>query len=150
MRRHASEIAVALLVAANLAVVTLIVLVSTGTVGEQTPLTQPAVAHAQPVRPPPAPEPRAPAERVSQRAPAARPRVVSVIVSAVRGDCWISAHSDSQTGPLLAERLLAAGATLTLRARRIWLELGAAGNVDVSVNGKPRTIPLGTTQIVLN
>ena len=41
------------------------------------------------------------------------------------------------------------GETVTLRGRKIWLELGAAGNVDVSVDGKERPIPTGTTNVLL-
>jgi hypothetical protein len=52
-------------------------------------------------------------------------------------------------GAALVERLLRQGEKVTLRGRRIWLELGAAGNVDVLVNGRDRPIPSGTTNVVL-
>jgi hypothetical protein len=38
---------------------------------------------------------------------------------------------------------------VTLRGRKIWLELGAAGNVDVSVDGKARPVQSGTTKVVV-
>jgi hypothetical protein len=41
------------------------------------------------------------------------------------------------------------GETVTLHGRKIWLELGAGGNVDVSVDGKVRPVPSGTTNVVL-
>jgi len=47
------------------------------------------------------------------------------------------------------ERVLRQGETVKLRGRRIWLQLGAAGNVDVTVDGKDRQIPSGTTNVVL-
>jgi len=75
-----------------------------------------------------------------------QPRVQIV---ASRGDCWVSAHEGSPRGPALIERVLRTGATVTLRGRKIWLELGAAGNVDVSVDGKARPIPTGTTNVVV-
>ncbi len=76
--------------------------------------------------------------------------MLSVRIVAARGDCWVSARRGSKTGPVLADSVLTAGNTLSLRAQRIWLELGAAGNVDVSVNGRPHKIPTGTTQILLD
>ena len=72
-----------------------------------------------------------------------------VQIVASRGDCWVSAHEGSPRGAALVERILHAGETITLRARKIWLELGAAGNVDVSVDGIEQPIPTGTTNVVL-
>jgi hypothetical protein len=59
------------------------------------------------------------------------------------------AHAGSAAGPVLIERVVRSGEQVTLRARRIWLELGAAGNVDITLNGKARAIPSGTTNLVL-
>ena len=75
--------------------------------------------------------------------------VPRVQIVASRGDCWVSAHEGSPRGPALVERVLHTGETVTLRGRKIWLELGAAGNVDVSVDGKEQSIPTGTTNVVL-
>ena len=72
-----------------------------------------------------------------------------VQIVASRGDCWVSAHKGSPRGPALVARVLRTGETVTLRGRKIWLELGAAGNVDVSVDGKARRVPSGTTKVVL-
>jgi hypothetical protein len=77
---------------------------------------------------------------------AAEPRVQIV---ASRGDCWVSAHEGSPRGPALVERVVHTGETVTLHGRKIWLELGAAGNVDVSVDGKARPVPSGTTNVVV-
>jgi hypothetical protein len=75
---------------------------------------------------------------------------VRITLLASRGDCWVSAHEGSSSaGRVVLERLLAQGETVTLHGRKIWLSLGAAGNVDLSVNGRPRVIPTGTTSIVL-
>jgi hypothetical protein len=154
VRRRASDFVFALLVAASLGLAILAVLVATGhfvTSDMQEVPTQPAATKPRASRPPPPPEPPASQRHVSRaRRPAAgTPHAVSVVISASRGDCWVSAHRGSATGPVLAERVLTAGSTLSLRAPRIWLELGAAGNVDISVDGKPHDVPSGTTQIVL-
>ena len=76
-------------------------------------------------------------------------RLLLVTITASRGDCWISAHRGSATGPVLAQKTLLEGESTSLRGRKIWLELGAAGNVDVSVDGKARPIPTGTTNVVV-
>jgi hypothetical protein len=59
------------------------------------------------------------------------------------------AGASRSLGPALVERVLRTGETVTLRGRKIWLELVAAGNVDVSVDGKGRPIPTGTTNVVV-
>jgi hypothetical protein len=61
---------------------------------------------------------------ITQAAPAA-----AVVVRAVRGSCWIEAHRGTSSGPLLARRTLTEGETITFRASRVWLRLGAPWNV---------------------
>jgi hypothetical protein len=77
------------------------------------------------------------------------PSLATVIVTAARGDCWISARLGSETGRVLDERILAQGESATLRGARIWLSIGAAANVDVTVNGQDREIQSGTVAVVL-
>ena len=72
-----------------------------------------------------------------------------MIVTAARGDCWISARLGSETGRVLEERLLAQGESVTLRGARVWMSIGAAANVDVTVNGQDREIQSGTVAVVL-
>jgi len=95
--------------------------------------------------------PAAPSSVVSTTAPS-RPKLelarVSIVAS--RGSCWVSAHRGSANGPVLVERVVEQGETLDLTAPRIWVELGAAGNVDVTVNGKARTVSPGTTDLLLS
>jgi hypothetical protein len=75
--------------------------------------------------------------------------LATVIVTASRGDCWISARLGSETGRVLDERILAQGQSVTLRGERVWLSIGAAANVDVTVNGQDREIQSGTVAVVL-
>jgi hypothetical protein len=75
--------------------------------------------------------------------------LASVVVTAARGDSWILARLGSENGRLLDERVLAQGESATLRGARVWLSLGAAGNVDVTVNGAERELPTGTVTVVL-
>ena len=39
--------------------------------------------------------------------------------------------------------------SIAVAASRVWLRLGAAANVDIRVNGQPRTVPAGTVDVVL-
>jgi cytoskeletal protein RodZ len=75
--------------------------------------------------------------------------LATVVVTASRGDCWISARLGSETGRVLDERILAQGESVTLRGARVWLSIGAAANVDVTVNGQDREIQSGTVAVVL-
>ncbi len=154
MRRRSYDVVIALLVVANMAFAAYAALLWTGHLGDdavsQASASPPAPAPVAPP-PPPAPPPPAPppvVKPVASHAVAVK-RLVLVTITASRGSCWMSAHRASAAGPLLAERTLLEGDSVSLRARRIWLELGAAGNVDVSVNGRPRTVSSGTTELVL-
>jgi Domain of unknown function (DUF4115) len=79
--------------------------------------------------------------------PKAVPTVV--VLTAVRGDSWFSARVGSENGKVLDERVLAQGESVRLQGRRIWLSVGAAGNVEVTVDGKPRELSPGTVSLVL-
>jgi Domain of unknown function (DUF4115) len=73
----------------------------------------------------------------------------NVVLTAVRGDSWFSARVGSESGRVLAERVLAQGESVRLQATRIWLSIGAAGNVEVTVDGKPAELAPGTVSVVL-
>lgn len=77
------------------------------------------------------------------------PSLATVVVTASRGDCWISARLGSETGRVLEERLLAQGESVTLRGARVWMSIGAAANLDVTVNGQDRELRSGTVAVVL-
>lgn len=79
----------------------------------------------------------------------AAPALATVVVTASRGDCWISARLGSESGRVLEERLLAQGESVTLRGARVWMSIGAASNVDVTVNGEDRELQSGTVAVVL-
>ncbi len=72
-----------------------------------------------------------------------------VVLTAVRGASWFSARVGSEDGRVLDERVLALGESVRLQARRIWLSVGAAGNVEMTVDGKPRQLAPGTVSLVL-
>ena len=82
---------------------------------------------------------------------AARPAaaLATVVITAARGDCWILARLGSETGRVLEERVLAQGESVRLRGTRVWLSIGAAANVDVTVNGEQRELQSGSFAVVL-
>ena len=90
-----------------------------------------------------------PRTTVQAGTPAQKPAVATVVLTAARGDCWIQALAGSAEGPVLDERILSEGDSVSLKSKRVWLALGAAGNLDVTVNGKPQRLTPGTTSIVL-
>ena len=64
---------------------------------------------------------------------------VRLVVVASRGECWLRVRKGSPNGPIVDELTLARGQrgiyTVDKR-RRLFLTLGAPGNVDIRVNGK--------------
>jgi hypothetical protein len=123
----------------------------------------PAVDAPPAAAPAPRPEPEVEEEEPAAAAPPARPeseqgsstagetapQLVTVVVTATRGDCWVSARAGSESGRVLEERILLQGESVRLRARRVWLSLGASSNVDVLVDQQPREVPAGTVALVL-
>jgi uncharacterized protein DUF4115 len=76
-------------------------------------------------------------------------QLVTVVLTASRGDCWFQARAGSANGPVLDERVLSRGESISLRSKSVWLAVGAAGNLDVTVDGKPRQLSSGTISVVL-
>jgi hypothetical protein len=144
MPRRRSDLLFALLVLLTLGMTVVFGLVLSGRL-----VSDPA--HSDQTAPPP-PRAKLPPPQTRTRPVATRPsapQAASVRIAATRGDCWVVGHAGSAAGPVLIERVVRSGEQVTLRARRIWLELGAAGNVDITLNGKARAIPSGTTNLVL-
>jgi hypothetical protein len=117
------------------------------------PVSEPVAASEEPPPPAatePAPATTAPAARAAPApSPSAVPRQAAVTVVAARGDCWVVARRGGPEGGVLHEALLPAGGRITVRAPRVWLQLGAAANVDVVVDGDPVPIGAGTIELVL-
>ena len=59
-----------------------------------------------------------------------------LVVVATRGGCWLRVRKGSPNGPIVDELTLAVGQRAAYRHRRLFLTLGAPGNVDIRVNGK--------------
>lgn len=124
----------------------------------ETPQSEPAdksattavTKHVQRTTPPPASTTAASTTSTTEPAESSTSATLAtVVVTASRGDCWISARLGSENGRVLDERLLAQGESVTLHGARVWISIGAAANVDVTVNGQEREIQSGTVAVVL-
>jgi hypothetical protein len=83
-------------------------------------------------------------------APAQKPaQLTTVVLTASRGDCWFQARAGSAEGKVLDERVLSQGESTSIKSKSVWLTVGASGNLDVTVNGKPEALAAGTVSVVL-
>ena len=147
MRKRTKDILFWLLAACAAALVGLFGLVLAGVIPlearSEAQTLEPSVAATTAPRTEPLPA----ATTIAERAPV---RLAKVTVTATRGSCWLEARAGSATGRTLeAARTLLEGESVTVRAPAVWLSLGATGNVDVTVNGRPRRLPFGTVAVVL-
>jgi transcriptional regulator with XRE-family HTH domain len=80
----------------------------------------------------------------------ARTGLARLTIAATRGASWVSVRAGSARGRVLAEQTLERGQTLRFHAERLWIRLGAATNLDVTVNGsRPATSVYGTFDAVV-
>ncbi len=70
--------------------------------------------------------------------------VVTLSLTAVRGDSWMEVRSESATGTVLYVGTLTAGTTKTFQAPALWARFGVAGNVDARLDGQPLQLRAGT------
>ena len=93
-----------------------------------------------------APSPVAPRPKTTPKSAANTPLL---ILTAARGDCWLSARSGSADGRILYEGTLLSGRSLRLNGARLWVRFGAAANIDLTLNGKKiAALPAGTGDVV--
>jgi hypothetical protein len=66
---------------------------------------------------------------------------LDIVIVGVRGDgSWIEARRGSKNGKVLFSGVVAPGQRVHLRGRRMWAEFGAAGNLAITVDGRPLTL----------
>jgi cytoskeletal protein RodZ len=72
-----------------------------------------------------------------QGAGPARPAKARLVLTAVRGECWVQVRANGVNGRLLYEGTLEVGQIQRfVRYQRLWLELGAPANLDAMLNGR--------------
>ena len=60
-----------------------------------------------------------------------------LVITAVRGDCWMQVRAGGVNGRLLFEGTVEQGQTQRfVKYKRLWLELGAPGNLNAKLNGR--------------
>ena len=64
-------------------------------------------------------------------------REAELVLTAARGDCWVQVRAGSADGEVLFAGILEQASTRRFTGERLWLELGAAENVDATINGEP-------------
>ena len=60
----------------------------------------------------------------------------TMVVTGSRGDSWVEARIGSATGKSLYAGVVAQGQTVRITAPVVWVTFGAAGNLDLRVNGR--------------
>lgn len=65
-----------------------------------------------------------------------------LVLTATRGDCWISVRVGSASGNLVYESILRQGQTVSFGLRKpLVLRVGAGSNLDAKANGRPIVLP---------
>jgi hypothetical protein len=67
--------------------------------------------------------------------PKPEPRLARLILTATRGDSWLSVQAGSADGEFLYIGTLARGKSLRFAEKRLWLRAGAPWNLDARLNG---------------
>jgi hypothetical protein len=94
--------------------------------------------------------PLPPAPATTALAPPRPVRLARLAIAATRGDCWLAVRKGSASGQLLYTGFLSAGESRRFRAKRLWVRLGASGNVDLRLNGKRVPgVPSGTVVLLV-
>jgi cytoskeleton protein RodZ len=71
-----------------------------------------------------------------------------LVVTASRGDCWLSVRVGSREGRVLFEGMLREGDSLRFARKRLWLRIGAPWNLEARLNGRAqRGLPADTGNV---
>jgi len=99
----------------------------------------PVVRHAPPARNIAAEAPTPPPSASKSTAPKAttEPRLVDLRIVAHAAGSWIEIRRGSERGQVLYRGVLADGKRLRFREPRLWAQVGAAGNLSITADGKP-------------
>jgi cytoskeleton protein RodZ len=76
-------------------------------------------------------------------------KLARLVVRASDGDCWLEVRAGSVTGNLLYQGTLEQGQSLRFARKRLWMVVGAGGNLDATVNGKAIELPSNDSVVVV-
>jgi cytoskeleton protein RodZ len=117
---------------AGIVAVTVLVVVGLAGLGGESEPTPDALIDEPPATTTEPPETTTQAEQ-----PPAAPRRARLVLTATRGDSWMSVRVGSASGRLLYQGTLERGQTQRfVKWKRVWLELGAPGNLRARLNGQ--------------
>jgi cytoskeletal protein RodZ len=91
--------------------------------------------------------PKARTHRPSRAKP--KPTTAHLVLTAVRGPCWLEVHKGSATGKQVFEGTLEPGSSQEFWSKRLWLNLGAAENLDARLNNRLVSLPSGSPAVVV-
>ncbi len=88
-------------------------------------------------------------KRPSRRPRSQPARRATLLIRAVRGDCWLDVRAGSAAGEQLFRGTLETGDAMRFSKRRLWISFGAPSNVDLRLNGRRTTLDAGPRPVVL-
>jgi len=78
------------------------------------------------------------------------PALARLVMTAARGDCWLSVRAGSRDGRLLYEGTLREGDSLRFARKRLWVRIGAPWNLEARLNGRViRGLPADTGNVLV-
>ncbi|MBW3593521.1 MAG: DUF4115 domain-containing protein [Actinobacteria bacterium] len=78
------------------------------------------------------------------------PAVARLVLTASRGECWVEVRRGGPTGELVFSGTMFEGESERFAARRLWVNFGAAQNLDAKLNGKAvKSLPDGQAVVVV-
>lgn len=107
-------------------------------------------AASEPVLQPTPARPVARAAEPVARTPPRPTAPATLRLVAVDGPSWLEARVGSRAGRPLYYALLEKGASVRLVGRRLWLRLGAPGNLAATLNGRPLPLPAQTGNVLVS
>jgi hypothetical protein len=124
---------------AGIVAVTVLVVIGLAGIGSDSPKQTPLVGTTT-QDPTTTPAETTPTDTGSTGAPEAQP--ARLVLTAVRGGCWMQVRAGGVNGKLVYEGTLEQGQTQRfVKWERLWLELGAPGNLSAKLNGRRVDFP---------
>lgn len=74
---------------------------------------------------------------------------VRLIVTAVRGNCWLEVHSGSATGRIIFQGTLERGQRHVFTGRKLWITLDRPENLRTILNGRTRVLSGGGVKTLI-
>ena len=87
---------------------------------------------------------------VREPAPAVRPAIATVALTATRGKPWVQVRNGGARGEVLYDGFIPAGVSKTFSGERVWMRLGDPSTLRLNVNGEPaENVPSGTANVLV-